>query len=139
MESLKKLKDVAEECIRDLKSIDSKISVSEGNLAFLESKRATLTTEIATLETKKAAVMDAVGTLEKDARNGIEARMQEIKAKEDSLATDRADLKVKLFQSDSAKADADKEREKYSVLYAEYLTKVQDLDEKKTALANVLK
>lgn len=139
METIKKLKDAAEECIRDLKSIDSKISVSEGRLEFLQAKVIGLNTEIADLETKKAAVMDAVGTFEKDARNKIEDRLREIRAKEESLTADRADVKTKIFQADAAKADSDQAKEKYSALYAEYLTKVAEIDEKRQALANVLK
>lgn len=139
MESLKKLKDAADECLRDWKAIESKISVSDGNLAFLNSKKGSLTAEIADLETKKTSIMDTVGALEREAQKRIDAKLQEIKTKEDQMAVERADLKTKQFQADSAKTDSDQARDKYSALYAEFQTKLQELADKKQAVMDALK
>lgn len=139
METIKRLKDVAEECLKDLKNIDSKASIAEGNLAFLESKKTKLGAEIADMEAKKNAVMESVGTFEKDARAQIEAKFNEIKAKETQLLNDRADLKTKIFQAEAATGEAQDAKEKYSALYSEYLTKAEELDAKKNAVMNALK
>lgn len=139
METIKRLEEAAKTCLADLKAIESKVSITEGNLAFLESKKGTLSSEIADLEIKKTAIMESVGTIEKDARTQIDAKLNEIKAKEDSLLKDRADLKTKLFQADSVSEEATQSKDKYTALYAEYLEKVKDLDDKKNAVMNALK
>lgn len=130
MESLKKLEEVAKECLRDIKAIDSKISVAEGNLAFLESKKTSLSAEIADLEAKKVAVQQSVGTIELESRRQIDDRMREIKLKEEQLVSERADLKTKLFQADGSKNEAEKAREKYAAAYLEYSDKAQELENK---------
>lgn len=134
MESLKKLKDVAEECLKDIKAIDSKTSIAEGNLSFLESKKTTLGAEILDLESRKSAVMELVGRLEKDARNEIESKMREVKAKEEYLESLKADLKIKLFQAEASNKDSLSEKEKYAALYAEYTAKLAELEAKKRAI-----
>lgn len=139
MESLIKLADIAKQAIGDLKSIDSIISVKEGNIAFLESKRVALAAAITELEAKKATILDFVGTMEKTAREAIEVKLREIQAKEEQLAAEHADLKAKSFQADGAKEDAIKEKERYAALYAEYSIKVQEIEDKKQAVLAALK
>lgn len=139
METIKRLEEAAKSCLADLKGIESKVSATEGNLAFLDAKKAKLGAEIADLEAKKNAVMDSVGALEKDARANIDDRLNEIKAKEAELLKDRADLKTKIYQTDAATTEADAAKERYTALYAECLEKVKDLEERKVAVMNALK
>lgn len=134
MESLKKLEDAAKECLKDLKAIDSKVSITEGNLAFLESKKIKLTAEISDLEGKKASVMESVGTVEKEAREKIDAGVRELRLKEDQLIADRAALKTKLYEAESSKVQSDEAREKYTAAYAECLVATKEMEEKKQAI-----
>lgn len=130
MESLKRLEEIAKECLKDIKAIDSKVSVAEGNLAFLESKKTSLSAEISDLESKKSAVQQSIGTLEIESRKKIDESMREIKFREEHLTSERADLKTKLYQADSARAEAETAREKYAALYLEYLDKSQEIEDK---------
>lgn len=134
MESLKRLEEVAKECLKELKSMDSKVSITEGNLAFLESKKIAVTTEIADLEAKKTAVMASIGTAEREARDQIDTRVRELRLKEEQFLADRANLKTKTYELESAKTEAEAAREKYAALYAEYLTKAQEMEDKKQAI-----
>jgi len=134
MESLKRLEEVAKECLKDLKAIDSKVSVAEGNLSFLESKKASLTAEVAALEGKKAAIQEAIGTAEIESKRKIDDRVRELRLKEEQVTADRAELKTRLFQAEQARADADAAKEKYATLYSEYLGKLQELESKKQAI-----
>lgn len=139
METIKKLAEAAKICLDDLKSIDSKVSVIEGNLAFLASKKATLTAEIEDLEKKKAVVQDACGTLEKNARTDIELRLQAISAREGEILSERATLKTKLLAADGALAESEGVIKRYAELYNEYLAKASDLNEKRQILMATFK
>lgn len=134
MESLKKLEQVIKDCLGEIKAVDSKVSISEGNLAFLESKKIALNAEISDLETKKTAVQESVGSIEREARNRIDDQTRELRLKEELVLADRADLKTRIYQADAAKTEAEAAKEKYAKLYAEYLIKAQELDEKKQAI-----
>lgn len=139
METIKKLAEAAKICLDDLKSIDSKVSVTEGNLAFLASKKATLTSEIEDLEKKKSVVQDACGTLEKNARADIELRLQAISAREGEILSERAMLKTKLLAADGALAESEGVIKRYAELYNEYLAKASDLNEKRQILMATFK
>lgn len=139
MDIVKNLKEAAEECLKQLKTIDAKVSAAEGALTFLESKKASLGAELADLEGKRAAVLTAVGNAESEAKKSIDARLQDLAIKESLVLTDRADLKTKMYQADSARADMEQAKEKYDKLYVEFEARLNELNEKKIAVANLLK
>lgn len=139
METIKKLAEAAKLCLDDLKSISSKVSITEGNLANLLAKKSTVELDISRLEEKKAAIQDAVGTLEKNARADIEVRMQAISARESEILAERADLKTKLIQASAAREESEKAIKRYTELYNEYLAKAQELGEKQRAVMAAFK
>lgn len=139
MDIVKNLKEAAEECLKQLKTIDAKVSAAEGALSFLESKKAVLTAELKDLESKKEAVMQAVGTAELESKKTIDARLQDLSVREVTALMDRADLKTKMYQTDSARADMEQSKKRYDDLYSEFEIRLKELNDKKQAVADILK
>lgn len=139
MESIEKLANAAKECLSDLKTVESRISILDGKLSFLQSQKVALSAEIADMEARKTAILQETSRIEAESKQTVDGRIAAAKAKEAQVLEDAAMLKTKLFQADSAKADAESEKEKYASLYAEYLIKVQELDDKKQAVLQALK
>lgn len=139
MESIKKLEEAAKLCLKDLRAMESKISVSEGSLANLDANKAALTAEVEELGGKKAALMEYIGTAEMEFQKKVEARNREFTLKEESLNSERGAVKAELFGARAASADAENERRRYAALYEEYTARLKELDDKRAALSNILK
>lgn len=139
MESIKKLEDAAKECLKDLRSIDSKVSIAEGRLSSFEAKGATLAAEVTDLETKKAAILSFIGSVEANSRRAQEDKIADLRAKESQLDNERADLKAKQYQADEARRTADEMKAKFDALFREYQAKSEELNQKKEQLSHILK
>lgn len=134
MELVKNLETAAKAFLSDLKTMDSRISATQGSLDVLNAKKTALQAEVSELEAKKAAVGERVGSMEKEAQVRIDNRLQELKTKEDQVLADRAELKTRLFQAETAKQASEDESKRYSLLYAEYTQKKSELDAKLDAI-----
>lgn len=138
MESIKALEAAAKECLKDLRTIESRVSITEGNLRNMEASRDALKVEVSELGAKKAELMEFIGTAALEAQKENDARLRDIRIKEEALQADRANLKARVIQYDSARVDMERSKEQYDRLYAEYEARLADFNHKRQAAAEIL-
>ncbi len=139
METIKKLEEAAKNCLSDLKSIESKISVSEGRLDFLNAAKIKLAAEVSEMEAKKTAILESTTRAEMESKRGIEDRLAALKLKEENIQNEMANWKIKSFQAESERSEAQEARLKYEKLYVDYMARYEELNQKKLAVADILK
>lgn len=137
MESLKELEVSLKKAMADIRGMDSKFSVQEGNIKGLESRKIDLEKEITELQAKKAELVSFLGSAQSNLNKEHEAKMRDLATKHDALDGDRGKIRGLEIQAELSKKAADESKEKYDKLYAEYSSKLADLKSKQEQLSAV--
>lgn len=139
MESIKKLEQAAKDCLKDLRTMESQVSIAEGNLAGLRANKDILTKEVTELGEKKMALIEFIGRAGLESQKELEAKNREIKTKEDALEALKYDLRAKIAQAEGARKDAEHAKFQSDAAKAQYDEQINALNEKARAVAEIYK
>ena len=139
MESIKRLEEAAKACIKDLREMDSKFSIKEGDIHGLESKKTDLEKEVHELQAKKAELVSFIGSAESNLKKEYEAKARDLSAKSDTLDGERGKIRGLEIQAEMARKEAYESKQQYDKLYKEYEQKLAEINQKREAVLNALR
>lgn len=139
MDSIKKLVDAAKECMSDLRSMESKLSVAQGNISSYESQAAEIKKEIDKLNKKKAELVSFLRDEEERQKKEHEAKIKELDLKSDALDKERGAARIKENHAAEALKSATNEKLNYMRLSNEMEQKIKEINEKRERLNAVLR
>lgn len=139
MEAIKRMEEAIKSGLKELREMDSKYSIKEGDIHGLEAKKSTLEKEVTELQAKKAELVSFLGMAKSNLDKEHEAKLRDLKVKSDVLDTERGKIKGLEVQAEMSKKASDESKEKYDELYKEYEKKVSELNQKREAVLKALK